>query len=57
MRVTGTPDFTIDSEAQPIDVSRVVDLEKVTPPAAEQRPVFLFSHCVGQCVSCDSARV
>ena len=58
VRVTGTPDFTIDSEAQPIDVSRVVDLEKVTPPAAEQRPVFfLFSHCVGQCVSCDSARV
>ncbi len=59
-RVTGTPDFTIDSEAMPIDVSRVVDLEKVTPPAAEQRPAFLFCHhCLGLCVlyDSDSARV
>lgn len=36
VRVTGAPDFTVDS-AEPLDVNRVVDLEKVAPPDSEKR--------------------
>jgi len=35
-RVAGSPDFTVDG-VEPLDVNRVVDLQKVSPPEAAQR--------------------
>ena len=40
-RVAGSPDFTVDG-VEPLDVNRVVDLQKVSPPEAAQRPLGDF---------------
>ena len=48
-RVAGAPDFNVDGGATPLDIDRVVDLEKVSVPDAadrrgfSNRMVFIFS--------------
>lgn len=52
-RVAGAPDFNVDGGATPLDIDRVVDLEKVSVPDAadrrgfSNRMVFIFRTVLG----------